>query len=107
MSDGIVVVMTTVGDAATARQLARGMVEQGLAACAQIEISPIHSVWRWEGEVQDGPEWRLMFKTVEARVDDLRRVLLDSHPYDTPEFVVLTGRASTDYARWAEEACRP
>ena len=53
--------MTTVGSAAQARELAQAAVQARLAACAQ--ISAIESVYRWQGEVLQEAEWRVLFKT--------------------------------------------
>jgi len=46
-------VMITVGDREEARDIARRLVEAGLAAGAQ--ILPIDSIYRWQGDlVEDG-----------------------------------------------------
>src|SRR5690606_22419212 len=45
-------VTTTTASEAEARSIARLLVEQRLAACVQIS-GPIHSVYRWQGEIVD------------------------------------------------------
>jgi periplasmic divalent cation tolerance protein len=59
-----IAVVTTVASREEAHRLARMLVERKLAACAQ--ISEIESVYRWKGEVQQEPEFRILFKTTEA-----------------------------------------
>ena len=63
--DEVLSLSTTVGSEDDALRLARLLVAQRLAACVQVEA--IHrSVYRWEGEVAEEPEWRLTAKTVPA-----------------------------------------
>ncbi|HEX6722143.1 MAG TPA: divalent cation tolerance protein CutA, partial [Burkholderiaceae bacterium] len=56
-----IAVVTTVGSRAEAQAMARTLVQRKLAACAQ--ISDIHSVYRWQGDVQSADECRLVLKT--------------------------------------------
>jgi periplasmic divalent cation tolerance protein len=79
------------------------MVEEGLAACANI-LPGITSVYRWEGSLQRDSETLVVLKTTAARSDALRDRVVDLHPYDVPEVLVLPvvgGHAP--YLRWVEE----
>lgn len=96
---GQLAVFTTVGDEAAARRLARAAVEARLAACVQCE--PIHSVYRWDGAVQEEPEVRLMFKTTEAAWPALRALIAAQHPYALPAiFALPVVAADAPYAAW-------
>ena len=102
----ILLVTTTVAERADAERLARAMVEQRLAACAQIER--IDSVYRWQGALQQAPEWRVLFKTTEAHCAALEAALLDAHPYEVPAVVALrTHTVSTAFADWVRAECPP
>ncbi|MCU0774186.1 MAG: divalent-cation tolerance protein CutA [Ideonella sp.] len=70
--------VTTVDSPETARTLARAAVERRLAACVQ--ITPIESVYAWQGAIEQGPEWRLLFKTTADRVPALESYLVGSRP---------------------------
>lgn len=95
-----VIVLTTVGPEFDAKALAHALVEAKLAACVNI-VERIHSVYRWEGRVQDDAEQLLIIKTADTRVDALREELFQRHPYDVPEFVVLPVGATSDaYGAW-------
>lgn len=97
-------VATTVASRAEAQALARKMVEAKLAACAQIE--GIESVYIWEGALQQEGEFRILFKTVEARYDALEAALKAAHPYSLPMILAVpAARVSVDCARWVEEMC--
>ena len=99
----ILLILTSVGTRADAERLARAMVEQRLAACAQ--ISAIDSVYRWQGALQAEPEFRLLFKTAIERGPALQAALRAGHPYDLPAIVCLTAQASCEFAAWVAQAC--
>ena len=84
-----VIVVTTVGADFDPRPLARELVEARLAACVNI-VPGVESVYRWEGKVAEDGEKLLLIKTTDERVDELQKALLAKHPYDVPEFVVIT-----------------
>jgi periplasmic divalent cation tolerance protein len=97
--DRLVCVQVTYADAKLARQAARTIVEQRLAACVQqVRIS---STYTWEGSVEEEAEHLLTIKTMMLRVRDLETFIRANHPYDEPEFLVLpVVGASEGYARW-------
>lgn len=97
----VLVVTTTVADAGSAERLARALVEQRLAACAQIDA--ITSVYRWDGTLRHEPEQRLTLKTTPERWPALRQWIGAGHPYALPQLVALTAEASTAYADWVRE----
>lgn len=83
-----VVVLTTVGAGFDAHSLANELVDQRLAACVNI-IPQLYSVYRWKGVVENDSEQLLLIKTTDERVESLRQMLFERHPYEVPEFVVL------------------
>ena len=93
-----VLVLTTVGADFDARALAHTLVEARLAACVNI-VDRIHSVYRWEDRVADDGEQLLLIKTTDVRIDALREELLRLHPYDVPEFVVLSIESTSEAYR--------
>jgi periplasmic divalent cation tolerance protein len=93
-------VLTTVGADFDARALAHTLVEARLAACVNI-VERVHSVYRWEGRVAGDDELLLLIKTSDARLDALREELSRLHPYDVPEFVVLSIEGTSEaYGAW-------
>ena len=77
-----IAVVTTVASREEAQRLARTLVERKLAACAQ--ISEIESVYRWQGEVQQEPEFRILFKTTDERYGLVENAIRDLHSYELP-----------------------
>ena len=94
-------VVTTVATRLQARQMARAIVERGLAACAQ--ISRIDSVYRWNGELCDEREYRIVFKTTAARWPTIAQAIRAGHPYELPAIHALAfEHVDAAYAAWVE-----
>lgn len=58
----VVLMLTTVPDAATATALADGALDARLAACVS-ELGAIRSRYHWQGKVETADEIQLLFKT--------------------------------------------
>ncbi|MFF9017458.1 divalent-cation tolerance protein CutA [Streptomyces sp. NPDC014870] len=95
-------VLTTTDSPAKAQELARGAVEARLAACAQVS-GPVTSVYHWRKAIETEEEWQVLFKTTEARYDELEAHILAAHDYETPEVLATpVVRASAAYLAWLE-----
>jgi len=102
-----VIVSSTTDSEATARELAAQAVEARLGACAQI-VGPILSVYRWDGEVQTDPEWRVEIKTAADRVEPLVELIRAAHNYEVPEIIATPIEGgSPEYLTWLVEETRP
>src|SRR5262245_30934966 len=99
-SDAIVIVLTTMPDDTTRTdQLARTLVEEKLATCVNVH-GPMMSTYRWKGVIEREAERQLTVKTTSKRVGDLERRLRELHPYELPEFLVLSATSSDAYGGW-------
>ncbi|MCN9241218.1 divalent-cation tolerance protein CutA [Streptomyces sp. RY43-2] len=103
MTTEIVIAQTTVDDEDQAKALARGAVENRLAACAHID-APLTAVYRWQGAIETAREWRVSYKTTTDRLPALAAWATEKHPYDVPEWITLpvTG-GSEAYLSWVAE----
>ncbi len=89
MSDALVrMVYTTASSENEAAQIARTVVEEQLAACANI-VPGIRSIYRWEGTVEDEMESLVFLKTAVTTVDRLIVRIRELHSYDVPDIVVV------------------
>lgn len=96
----IVTVYATFGSEEEARRIARTAVEEGLAACANL-LAPCHSIYRWQGKVEEAPEIPVLFKTAAARAETLLARIAELHSYEVPAAVVWPiERAHVPYRDW-------
>ncbi len=98
-------VLVTAPDLKTARALAKAALKARLIACANL-VPKIESHYWWRGKVESGSEVLLILKTTPARVAALEKLILARHPYDTPEFIVLTlSGGNRRYLDWLRASC--
>lgn len=98
-------VLVTAPDLKTARRLASRVVAKRLAACVNL-LPRIESHYVWQGRVECSAEVLLLLKTTHARIPALQQAILDAHPYDTPEFVVVNITAGAKrYLNWVRNRC--
>ena len=101
-----VIVLTTVGADFDAAAFAAQLVSEAVAACVNI-IPQVRSIYRWQGKVEDDREQLLIIKTTDDALDALRDAVFARHPYEVPEFVVLTiDRIEGPYRDWLTGAVR-
>ncbi|KAG5325695.1 CUTA protein, partial [Pseudoatta argentina] len=101
------VAYVTVPDDAVAKRLARGLVENKLAACVNI-IPRLTSMnkycfhrYEWEGKIQEESELLLMIKTRTEKVDALTKYVKENHPYTICEVISLPiQNGNSDYLKW-------
>jgi len=73
-------------DATSASHLANALIEEKLAACVQV-LANMHSVYRWEGKIEQAQEHMLLIKTDALHFEALRKHICSLHPYSTPEII--------------------
>jgi periplasmic divalent cation tolerance protein len=96
----ILIVLCTFPDLVQARATGAALVESQLAACVNL-IPAVESIYRWEGKVETAAEVLALFKTTPPAWPRFESRLLELHPYDVPEIVVLKpDQVAESYARW-------
>ncbi|MGC5361472.1 divalent-cation tolerance protein CutA [Streptomyces sp. DT24] len=100
-------VLTTTDSEEKAQELAQGVVEARLAACAQIS-APVTSVYRWQNAIETAEEWQVLFKTTSERYDELEAHIQAAHDYETPEIIAQpVVRGSAAYLGWVSAETAP
>jgi periplasmic divalent cation tolerance protein len=93
-------IFCTCPDEATAVRIAESLVDERLAACANL-LPGITSIYRWEGQIQRDPEVLLLIKTTRERVAALTERLRALHPYEIPEIIAVpVTEGLPDYLSW-------
>ncbi|MCP2335024.1 divalent-cation tolerance protein CutA [Actinomadura rupiterrae] len=96
-------VHVTAGTRDEAEKIVKTAVEGRVAACGQIS-GPIASTYWWEGKVQHDEEYLILMKTTKERLDDLVKVVKETHSYDVPEIVAVPIEGGlSDYLSWIKE----
>ncbi len=87
MTDALLV-LTTLPNADAAAELAKTVVAEKLAACANL-FPALRSVYRWQAKVQDENEVLVLFKTRQEHFERLKSRILELHPYEVPEVLAI------------------
>lgn len=100
--EGIIVVLCTAPDAEVAAGLAKGLVEERIAACVNV-LPALRSFYVWEGRPQDDAEAQLLIKTRATRFDELAAWIAKHHPYEVPEIIATrVSHGYEPYLRWIQ-----
>ena len=98
--DDRVVLYVTCGSREEALKIGRALVEERLAACANV-LAPHTAIYRWEGALQEDAEIGLLLKTRRALVDRATARVKALHGYTVPcvvAFPVVGG--NPDFLAW-------
>jgi uncharacterized protein involved in tolerance to divalent cations len=100
------IALVTAPELETARQLGKLVLEAKLAACVNL-VPGIESHYWWQGKIDSGSEILMLIKTTEAKISQLEKLILKSHPYDTAEFVVISASEVTEkYFNWVLDSVK-
>ncbi|UKJ72859.1 divalent-cation tolerance protein CutA [Azospirillum brasilense] len=93
----------TAGSRDEARRIGRALVEERLAACANI-FDGMTSIYRWQGSIEEATETVLIAKTRAELFDRLAARVRELHSYDVPCVVELrVGRGNPAYLDWLHD----
>ena len=100
------VVFSTFPNEEKAKEVAKRLVEERLAACVWV-IPQMTSFYIWEDKLGEDKEALLVAKTIEEKLEGLVKRLKELHPYEVPEIIALdTAYVLPEYQKWAEEVCK-
>ncbi|CAO3446207.1 Periplasmic divalent cation tolerance protein CutA [Azospirillum argentinense] len=93
----------TAGSRDEARRIGRALVEERLAACANI-FDGMTSIYRWQDAIEEATETVLIAKTRADLFDRLAARVRELHSYDVPCVVELrVGRGNLAYLDWLRD----
>ena len=95
------IVYTTESSLANAKKLARALVQTKVAACVQLK--EITSIYEWLGEIEEEKEIQLTIKCDLQQYDELEKMILAQHSYDTPQILAVEAvGGSKDYLSFVQ-----
>ncbi|ABN69592.1 CutA1 divalent ion tolerance protein [Staphylothermus marinus F1] len=100
---GWIIVFITASNYEEAKKIAEGIVKEKLGACVNI-VDKIHSIYWWQGRVEEGNESLLIIKTRLDKFGKLVEYVKEKHSYEVPEIVaipLIIGFAK--YLDWLDE----
>ena len=103
MESEYIVVNITTPSSEVGQQVADGLLEKRLIACANI-VPGLLSIYNWKGEICEDDEVLLIIKTRATLFEQVVEVVKTIHPYEVPEIIALPIVAgSNDYLGWIDE----
>jgi periplasmic divalent cation tolerance protein len=100
---GIASIYATFASDEEARRVGRILVEERLAACINI-LGPCHSIFRWQGEIEEADEVSAIFKVAAGQAKRALKRIAELHSYDVPAAVVWPIELSLPaYSAWVVE----
>ena len=82
------IVFVTAGSEDDAARIGRTLVDEKLAACANI-VPAIRSIYHWKGETYDEHESLIIIKTQTALFPLVEKRVKEIHSYEVPEIIAL------------------
>lgn len=99
------IVLVTCPSLALARKIARAVVEKRLAACVNVVLSPVESLYTWKGKAERAREYLLVMKTTAKCLAELENGVKRLHSYEVPEFIALPiTEGSKKYLSWMDDS---
>jgi len=94
--------LTTTATKPATQAIATTVVEQRVAACAQV-IGPITSTYWWQGKIETAEEWLCVMKSRQDLYEELEQAIRQAHPYEVPEILAVpVVHGSHDYLEWMD-----
>ena len=99
----ISIVLVTAGNEDEAATIGKTLVEERLAACANI-VPRIRSIYRWQGKIYDEQEFLIIIKTRTSQFESVQKRVKELHSYEVPEIISFpVVRRLPQYLEWVME----
>lgn len=103
----MILLYATASSTAEAERIATALIEEQLAACANV-IPGMRAVYRWEGKVCTDDEVVLIVKTDADHAEQAQARLCELHSYDVPCVLRLEPSGGNPaYLDWLAGCLRP
>ena len=87
-----------------AREISKGLIEEGLITCASI-IQPVESWFVWKEKVEVVQEVQLILKAAKENYGAVEQWIVANHSYEVPEIIALpVERGLKSYVDWIKNS---
>jgi len=83
-----IIVLVTTSSKEEAEKIALTLLNERLIACANI-ISPVHSLFWWQGKIDEAGEHIVLMKTRKDLFEKLSERVKTFHSYEIPEIIAI------------------
>ena len=95
--------ISTAGSMKEARKIARNLVEERLAACANV-IPGVSSFFYWKGRLCQEKEALILVKTMNHQAKKIIDQIKKLHRYEVPEVIFFrVDKGEKNYLKWMEK----
>jgi periplasmic divalent cation tolerance protein len=95
----------TCGNQEEAAEIADALIARRLAAC--VHLTPVASVYRWDGSVEHDTEISLTAKTRSALFGEVASIIGELHSYDLPAVTTTPMAGTAAYLGWIDAETAP
>ena len=100
------ITFVTCKDRAQARNMARTLIREKLAACVNL-VPGVTSIYVWKGKLEEAAEVLLLVKSRAALSKRLAARVRALHSYSVPEVITIPiASGNPAYLRWIRESTR-
>jgi periplasmic divalent cation tolerance protein len=100
VAQGFLIIFCTTASEQEAATISKTVVEEGLAACANI-IPQIRSIYRWKEKIWDERETLIIIKSRKDLFEKIRSRIRELHSYEVPEITAVQ-KGDAAYLQWIE-----
>ena len=94
----VIMVITTTSNKEEAKKIAKILLEEKLAAC--IQIDKIESIYKWNGDIVEEEEFRVVIKTLKSLYKKVEEKIKLIHSYEIPQIIAIEAEALKEYKDW-------
>ncbi|MBG5948696.1 MULTISPECIES: divalent-cation tolerance protein CutA [Proteus] len=84
----MIIAYSTAPNEKIANEIAHYLINAKLAACVSL-IPQVKSIYHWNNEIIEDNEILMMIKSEKSKQQNLIDTLVEIHPYDTPEVIIV------------------
>ncbi len=101
MKNKFVIIETTLPNSATAKKLAKILLQENLATC--IQLTPTSSSYIWQKKIKNSSEILLSIKSKKSLYKQIEKAILKQHPYELPQILAIEiNQGFKPYLEWIE-----
>ncbi|OEJ08257.1 cation tolerance protein CutA [Shigella sp. FC1967] len=84
----MIIAYSTAPNEKIANEIAHYLINTKLAACVNL-ILKLNLIYHWDNKIIEDNEILMMIKSEKSKQQNLINTLVEIHPYDTPEVIII------------------